>query len=263
MKPKNGLTVARHVAVALLSALPIIAVGAATPAATDVRLLPLPSSLAAAADLGPTLGITDPRAEAVAQRLEAMVREQKAVQMNAVAPMGVPRARMQGAAPEAGGRKLLTVQHTGQGFRPLIAAGAGDSAPRFKVKMRAGTVRSLRGANGNTILQPRLTGDEQTARAFLREQRGLLGLADPDRELSLRSRESDSLGHRHLRFRQSYAGLPVFGAELIAQVDASGNLISVGGVYATTPKKLVTQPVVTREAAAKITAALHPNARSS
>ena len=65
----------------------------------------------------------------------------------------------------------------------------------------------------------------------------MFGLQEPDKELTLQRRDHDKLGHSHLRFSQSYRGLPVFGAEVIAQLDSAGNLISINGSYSRSPSK--------------------------
>ena len=82
----------------------------------------------------------------------------------------------------------------------------------------------------------------------------MLGLRNTDSELQFHRRHVGKLGHSHLRFNQSYKGLPVFGAQVIAQLDTNGNMISLNGAYARTQsKKFITAPTLT-SAQAELTA---------
>jgi Zn-dependent metalloprotease len=87
-------------------------------------------------------------------------------------------------------------------------------------------------------------GDEQTARAFLRKNRGVLRLDDPDREMVLDRRDTDDLGRRHLRFSQTHLGLPVWPADLIVHIDPRGNVDVVNGAFIPTPRRVPAVPVV-------------------
>lgn len=90
---------------------------------------------------------------------------------------------------------------------------------------------------------------EQAAATFLRRYRGLLHVDDPDTELELRSHERDQLGRHHLRYAQTYQGLPVWPAELIVHLDRNGNVDLMDGAFVATPHDLSTQPVVDADAA--------------
>jgi hypothetical protein len=84
----------------------------------------------------------------------------------------------------------------------------------------AGTPRLVRGG----VLHAAAAGtgarrDENTAREFLRSQRTLLRLDDPDVELSLERLDRDELGRCHVRFAQTQAGIPVWPANLIVHLD--------------------------------------------
>src|SRR6185369_6884368 len=84
-----------------------------------------------------------------------------------------------------------------------------------------------------------------TARGFLRANRDLLLLEDPDQEWRLRKSERDDLGRQHLRFRQEYKGLAVWPCELIVHLDSSGNVDLMDGAFIPTPRGLGTKPSVT------------------
>jgi bacillolysin len=88
-----------------------------------------------------------------------------------------------------------------------------------------------------------------TAGAFLRDHRGLLRLDDPDAELSLHKNERDQLGRRHLRYTQTYQGLPVWPADLIVHLDPNGNVALMDGAFVPTPHGVSIQPLLDANAA--------------
>lgn len=84
----------------------------------------------------------------------------------------------------------------------------------------------------------------ETSRAFLRANRGLLRIDDPDRELVLERRESDALGRSHLRFSQRHGGRVVWPSELIVHLDPAGNVDLLNGSYVPTPRRIPSRAVV-------------------
>jgi Zn-dependent metalloprotease len=64
---------------------------------------------------------------------------------------------------------------------------------------------------------------------FLARYPDLYGLADPARELALLRTTGDGLGRVHVRLRQLYRGLPVFGRSLYVHLDAHGTVIGSNG----------------------------------
>ncbi len=85
---------------------------------------------------------------------------------------------------------------------------------------------------------------EATARTFLQTNRGLLRLDDPQAELTLTRQQTDDLSWTHLRFDQTYKGLPVWPAELIVHLDPNGHVDLLNGAFVPTPKKLDTTPAL-------------------
>ena len=118
----------------------------------------------------------------------------------------------------------------------------------FEVRLRpdTGTPRMIRGA---LLQRAGANGkggdpDERTARAFLRNQRTLLRLNDPDDELALERSDRDDLGRRHLRFAQRHRGLPVWPAGLIVHLDPAGNVSAMDGAYVPTPRFIAAAPAI-------------------
>lgn len=237
------------------SLLGLATVLAADSPARSLHLNPLPQSLAqSAAPAHPAR--SDPRVSAFSKHLSDSVHRLRAQTMAAPGILPPRRSGAGGAPRGALARKATPsrLQMAQAGTRAPLAAPAA-AAPG--VRMRGGSVRWLRAVR-NGALQAQGASDEDTVRSYLRARRGLMGLTDPDRELQLRTRMGDALGHRHLRFRQSYSGLPVSGAELVAQLDASGRLVSLYGGYAPTPRKLVTRPSISQATADRLIAGLYP-----
>lgn len=85
---------------------------------------------------------------------------------------------------------------------------------------------------------------EGQARAFLSSQHGLFDLDVEELELT-RSVE-DRVGGRHLKFAQTYQGLPVFGADLVVHLDRSGVVEGVNGT-AVADLRMNTEPVLEPE----------------
>lgn len=130
------------------------------------------------------------------------------------------------------------------------------SGPQTEVLLRPGnaTVMQIRGGG----LEPAAGGltaaagpgiAERTARNFLRANRLLMRLDDPDAELKLESSERDDSGATHLKFSQWFRGLPVWPSGLGVHLDAQGNVDSVDGAYVPTPVGVAVTPILSIEQA--------------
>jgi Zn-dependent metalloprotease len=70
------------------------------------------------------------------------------------------------------------------------------------------------------------------ARGFLDQNRALYGLRSVDEDLRLLRQEPDlQLNFSHFRFSQVYAGLPVFGRELVVHLDPDDHIVAVNGQF--------------------------------
>ncbi len=123
-------------------------------------------------------------------------------------------------------------------FRPIVGT------PRqIKIKSEAKRRGAVLG-KAVSALVPGRDRDERTARDFLNAYRALLRVSEPDKELKLNRYKRDQLGRRHLRYTQKYRGVPVWPAELNVHLDTAGNVDLMNGAFVSTPRKLVTQPVL-------------------
>ncbi|HKZ68544.1 MAG TPA: choice-of-anchor Q domain-containing protein, partial [Anaerolineales bacterium] len=80
-----------------------------------------------------------------------------------------------------------------------------------------------------------VTGDttpEDAARGFLSAYGSVFGLADQAQEMAVMKEETLERGRSFVRFQQMFQGLPVFGGELIVQLDGGNNVRSANGELA-------------------------------
>jgi Zn-dependent metalloprotease len=223
----------RIVPVALL----IVAVSAGAAAPPAIRVHPLRRGAAARASSPPAAA--DPRAAAVAERLRARLG-------------GRVRTAAGAAAAQAAAIGALQ-QRTGADFEVHRRPDGGT--PR----MIRGALLQRAGASGKGA-----DPDERTARAFLRTQRALLRLIDPDDELAFERSDHDDLGRRHLRFAQRHRGLPVWPAGLIVHLDPAGNVSAMDGAFVPTPRFVAGAPAIGAAQAADFArAAVAPGAVAS
>lgn len=177
----------------------------------------------------------DPRATAIAESLSQM---------------SVLSGVMTNAA--SGGAGVLAAQRTAI---TLLQSRAGE-AITVHLRPENQTAMQIRGRR----LEPPATGPslagqaeagERTARNFLRQNRVLLRLDDPDNELKLSGGERDDLGYRHLRFTQVHQCLPVWPAGLSVHLDPAGNVQLMDGAYAPSPSGVAAQPEIVAPEAAR------------
>ena len=87
------------------------------------------------------------------------------------------------------------------------------------------------------------------AQKVLNDNRVLLRLTDPVGEMAMVKQENDSVNHTHLRFQQTYRGIPIFGKQLLVHLDDARNVYQINGRYEPSPYELNTVPSVSIEEA--------------
>jgi len=126
----------------------------------------------------------------------------------------------------------------------------------------SGTVRFFKGQNlsreldGDPLFRAaRNAGDaESVARAFLAAYAELFRLDQPNAELTKRRIDVDKIGTTHVRFDQTYRGLPIPGAELIVHLDRERRVVLVNGTTIATPRELEVTPALSADDARGIAA---------
>ncbi len=101
-----------------------------------------------------------------------------------------------------------------------LSATAGAEV-RATISPRSGRVSFLRTAPGSPIPVHGSTA-EQRARSFLGEQAGLFGFRSVDDLITLRVSPVDKAGMEHVRFLQTYRGVPVAGGEIGVHLRGDG-----------------------------------------
>ena len=134
------------------------------------------------------------------------------------------------------------------------ALGAAPAAKEANFRVRRaenGTVRWMEGLLWEASLgkQAALEAYAGAAQTALAAYAGALRLDDPARELRTSEVTTDELGFIHVRFDQVYDGVPVWGRDLVAHFDGSGQLYIVNGAYEPTPRDLETMPSISADVA--------------
>src|SRR5262245_39846227 len=150
---------------------------------------------------------------------------------------------------------------------PAQPGGAGSAFPqaipdclafgeaRTAVHAGTGMLRFIGTDPGRPIVNPRrgsaAATPESAALAYLSACGTLFGLRDAGSELAVtRSTETDG-ARRAVRLQQRHQGIPVFGGELIIQLDNNNDVLSVAGE--TVPSMaLSTSPAIDASAAARV-----------
>lgn len=144
----------------------------------------------------------------------------------------------------------------------VMGATALPSDAEIQRDERSGLIIAVRATNLSAALEDdvqfraRQDTDQYAAVAvaWLSAYRTLFRLDDPGNELSAKSVVSDQLGLKHVRLQQQYAGIPVWGAEIIVHLNEANHVYLVQGRYLPTPSRVQTVPSVTTQTAYQIVA---------
>ncbi|MBA9075381.1 M4 family metallopeptidase [Rufibacter quisquiliarum] len=91
---------------------------------------------------------------------------------------------------------------------------------------------------------------QEAGYSYLRELKATLQIIEPDQEFVVANVQTDELQQTHLRMRQQYRGVPVYGGEVM--LHTQNNQVSVlNGQYFPTPSLVSVLPTVSGEAAIK------------
>ena len=178
----------------------------------------------------------DPRIRQVTEWLQGQIAQARGIQpVGAASPSTTqadPQARGLAKLRQAAGDSLV-VRYRAENRTPMLIRGRLHPAAAVGI--------------GKASLEPDRA--EQTAGSFLRSNRELLKIEDPDLEFRLVENKLDELGRRHLRYAQVYMDTLVFPCELIVHLDPEGNVDLLNGSYVPTPSTVTIVPKMTAEAA--------------
>jgi Zn-dependent metalloprotease len=131
---------------------------------------------------------------------------------------------------------------------PLQQASCLDFGAAETARHGSGAMRFIGTRSGNPLAHPQLldarTPPESAARSYLSVCGSMFGLSGDVAELALQRVTPAENQRSVVRFQQMYGGIPVFGGELIVQLDSNRNLVATTGNVL--PRStLSTRPAVT------------------
>ena len=171
---------------------------------------------------------------------------------------GLIRIDEDGSATEGQRNPIPNMKITNQDFHRSFPS---NSSISFNSQW--GTVRFLKSSNLTRDLEH--STEFQTLQAtnqykeivfkFLNAYRVSFKLTNPLEELVVHSIQADDLGFHQVRLRQMVMGIPVWGAEILVQLDRANHVNLVQGHYYPSPQGLNLHPQLTAEAAQEYVAA--------
>ena len=183
----------------------------------------------------------DPRVQKLAEGLKAGPKG-----LVAATPVPVAKPRKESLVPR---QPLLTPQQQRE-LNNILNGPYKDVT--YLGNSENGTVRALAAPDLVVLAPGEVLGAEQKSQRFFEENKALLRLNEPAKELALSKSEVMNDGTRVLRFQQTYGGLEVWPAQLLTNVAADGRLTVMTGAYVPTPEGLDTQATVAAVEAAKV-----------
>jgi Zn-dependent metalloprotease len=164
---------------------------------------------------------------------------------------GLIRIDEDGSATGGQGNPILNMKITNQDFHMAFPS---DSTISFNAQW--GTVRFLKSSNLTRDLEH--STEFQSLQAanqykeivfqFLHAYRVSFKLTNPLEELVVHSIQADDLGFHQVRLKQMVMGIPVWGAEILVQLDRANHVNLVQGHYYPSPQGLDLHPELTAEA---------------
>ena len=165
---------------------------------------------------------------------------------------GLIRIEEDGSVTEARGNPIPNMKIPNQDFHKAFPS---DTTISFNSQW--GTVRFLKSSNLTRDLE--YSKEFQTLQAtnqyekivfqFFNAYRVPFKLTNPLEELVVHSIQADDLGFNQVRLRQMVMDIPVWGAEILVQLDRSNHVNLVQGHYYPSPQGLSLHPQLTAEAA--------------
>ena len=185
--------------------------------------------------------VIDPRIAKLAERLRK--REMGRVAPPAMPAQVVPKESLIPKQPilSEQQRKELNAILNGP-YKDVTYLGNADNA----------TVRMLASPDLAWLPPGEQLGAEAKARRFFSNNKSLLRIGEPDQELQLAKAETMTDGTQVLRFQQTFGGLEVWPAQVVANVAQDGRLTTMTGAYVPTPEGLVLNAAVATGEAVRV-----------
>lgn len=150
------------------------------------------------------------------------------------------------------GKQTLNATGSGQvAVQPLRLRVVRDSSSGLPIYIENRHARRLSTTTGAGRRAAISTAAAETATyQFLNQVKSLLHINKAEENFLIKQSIADELGQTHVRLTQTYEGIPVYGAELIAHLTDAGDIELVNGRYQTIPTGTVTRPKLSVQQAA-------------
>jgi bacillolysin len=155
-----------------------------------------------------------------------------------------------------GEKKLLITNAQCENLRSLVASDQCGEGIRVHFNQENGTPTFIKFPGRIQKLTrntKNLSVYQSVAKKFLTDNRNLLKLSEPTKELAPKRHWVDRLGTKHFRYQQTYHGIPLWGKELMVHLNASDSVYLCQGRYEPTPALLDITPEITVEQALEAT----------
>ncbi|MDL1963778.1 MAG: M4 family metallopeptidase [Deltaproteobacteria bacterium] len=140
-------------------------------------------------------------------------------------------------------RSLVAANQFGKGVRSHFNRKNGTPAFIKLPKMREKLTRNTRN----------LAMSQSVAEKFLMDNRNLLKLSEPTKELVHKKHWVDRFGTKHFRYHQTYQGIPLWGKGVMVHLDAYDSVYLCQCRYEPTPESLDITPEITVDEALETT----------
>jgi bacillolysin len=108
-------------------------------------------------------------------------------------------------------------------------------------------------ANGGcpSVVEQQTTQSKYAAQAliYLKANPGEHGVTEPSKQLTFLCENVDELQQKHVRFQQSYDGVPVWGRQVIVHFDKQDQATSTSGAIQSITQKVMAKPKLDKSAA--------------
>ena len=155
-----------------------------------------------------------------------------------------------------GEKRALISNAQCENLRSLVAANQFGEGVRSYFNRKNGTpafIKLPKRAQKLTRNTKNLAMSQSVAEKFLMDNRNLLKLSEPTKELIPKRHWVDRFGTKHLRYQQTYQGIPLWGKGVMVHLDAYDSVYLCQGRYEPTPESLDITPGITADEALEAT----------
>ena len=153
-------------------------------------------------------------------------------------------------------KKALITNAQSENLRSLVAANQFGKGIRSHFNRKNGTpafIKLPKSVQKLTRNTSNLAMSQSVAEKFLMDNRNLLRLSEPTKELVPKRHWVDRSGTKHFCYQQTYQGIPLWGKELMVHLDAYDSVYLCQGRYEPTPELLDVTPEITADEALEAT----------